>query len=1497
MQIGALEIELFASIARLQRDMNRANEVVDRATSGMARAAAMARAALASVAGGLSMGAVVNQLVSAQREFDKLNSSLITATGSVQGAATAYKSLQQFAATTPYSVAEATEAFITMKNLGLDPSERALRSYGNTSAAMGKDLNQMIEAVADAATGEFERLKEFGVRAAQEGDRVAFTFRGVTTSIGNNSAEIQAYLKRIGEVEFAGAMERRAKTLDGAISGLGDSWDSFVLKFAQSGFGDAVQDGVRKLSDLLERLGDKVDTVADGMVTAAKIGAAYVGAFVLAPMIFQGAATALGNLNLQIALARMEMAAGTPIAGLFATSVERVGVAALWSSGMLGKLKIAAGLLFAGFAGWEIGKYLEDQFVEVKVFAEVLTGAVLEMWEHIKLAFKVGLDAITVLWRATFSGLTTSLSTVYGGIASGLGKLGFDEKAAQVQAFADRVRAAGEAQGTFASRTAEARAEHERNVAAIRKVTQSHVNAIMVADQVSEATRGTAKAAAAAGEEAGRQGKATASLAKAQQEAADFERNYAAALSMTADIMSDRVKSAEEEAARNEELVRTFGMTKLAIEQVEVARLEEQLAQRASLGLTLDEIANLEALIEAKERNAAALGRLDQLEAEKKANEQQLAGQQQLWGDIERTAHDTFISIFDSGKSAFDRLKDALKNGLYELLYQMTVKKWIINLQTSTTGGSLMQALTSGSGGSSIFGTASNLFSVGKSIYSGFSSGLATTLGQGLSYAGNAINSNAIFSFGQGMQGFSAGGIGSGISGGAASAGSSAASAIPIAGWIAAGMAMADGLYKKGWDPNNGTVSKGMIFTEPLTGTSTILNEVFKGLGMNNKLANLFSGASITSALFGRKNPEIESQGIQGTFGGAGFSGEAYANILEKGGLFRSDKRYVKTAALSSEQGAGFDATYKALVDAAKGFASTLGIEASVIDGYNKQIKLQLGTDEAKNQEAIAKLFGEIGDELSLRLVPDLAKFAQVGEATSATLQRLVTDYATVDEALTAIGMQFGAIGVASIPARERLVGAAGGLEAFAANIAGFQQNFLSEAERNAPVLNAVTEQLAALGLAGVDTREEFKQVVQGLDLTTEAGAKQYGELMRLQAAFAQVYPSTEEVTAALAQQAEAAKQAAEAQLQAAEAARLAAEEARQAAAQAAKDRGSDLLAGLDSAFSALQSVVNREKALLQETAAAHRNLSSALHGALDGMKVSGFEREDRLGAQAEVRAALAIAKASGVLPDVDSIKGALSVLGKDSSAMFATQEEYLRDFYATQNDIADLAGVADQRLSVEEQAIQRLDGILSSAQQQIDALKGIDTSIFSLAEALSGFDRAIGAVKADPVASAGGELSKIYKELLGRQIDSTGLSFYTERMAEGVSPAEIRAAIKQSEEYKKLKGIPGFANGGDFGGGMRLVGEVGPELEVTGPSRIHSTRDLMASLRNPSDNSAALAAAVERLTATTESQARIIQGLEAAMDQTERNTKRVADGLERLSNGWDKLRTEEQTE
>lgn len=231
---------------------------VDKTTSqlnGLTKAAGAAAAAVVSLE---TAKQVFSALVDSQRNFDKLNSGLITMTGSAENAAKAFSVLQQFAKETPYGLNQAVEGFTKLVALGLNPSKEALISYGNTAAAMGKDLNQMIEAVADASTFEFERLKEFGIKSSQQADTVSFTFRGVTTTVKKNSEEIQKYLLNIGNTDFAGAMGTRAKTLDGQLSSLADSFDGLVLAVAQSGFGDAVGEQAATAEDAITALTDAI---------------------------------------------------------------------------------------------------------------------------------------------------------------------------------------------------------------------------------------------------------------------------------------------------------------------------------------------------------------------------------------------------------------------------------------------------------------------------------------------------------------------------------------------------------------------------------------------------------------------------------------------------------------------------------------------------------------------------------------------------------------------------------------------------------------------------------------------------------------------------------------------------------------------------------------------------------------------------------------------------------------------------------------------------------------------------------------------------------------------------------------------------------------------------------------------------------------------------------------------------------------------------------------
>ena len=172
--------------------------------------------------------------VKAASDIESLKVSLQTALGGTKEQTDqAFRAIEEFASATPYAISEVTNAFIKLKNMGLDPSMEALEAYGNTASAMGKSLDQMVEAVADAAVGEFERLKEFGIKAKSEGDKVSFTFKGVTTTIRKNSKEIEAYLQNIGRTEFAGGIEAQSQTLSGQISTLKDNFSLLAAEFGQ----------------------------------------------------------------------------------------------------------------------------------------------------------------------------------------------------------------------------------------------------------------------------------------------------------------------------------------------------------------------------------------------------------------------------------------------------------------------------------------------------------------------------------------------------------------------------------------------------------------------------------------------------------------------------------------------------------------------------------------------------------------------------------------------------------------------------------------------------------------------------------------------------------------------------------------------------------------------------------------------------------------------------------------------------------------------------------------------------------------------------------------------------------------------------------------------------------------------------------------------------------------------------------------------------------------
>lgn len=213
------------------------------------------------LAGALSVASLGNQIFEVTKKFEGYNQILKNAYGSSTKAQGAFDKIQQFAAKTPYSVDELTSSFIKLKNRGFDPTTAELTKMGDLAASQGKSFDQYVEALLDAQTGEYERLKEFGIKAKTTGDTVTFSFKGIEKQVKKTDQEaIRKAIISFGELQgVAGGMAGQATTLEGKISNLGDTWDSTMYNMGKSGKG-FMSDMIDLANELLSLFNDLITT-------------------------------------------------------------------------------------------------------------------------------------------------------------------------------------------------------------------------------------------------------------------------------------------------------------------------------------------------------------------------------------------------------------------------------------------------------------------------------------------------------------------------------------------------------------------------------------------------------------------------------------------------------------------------------------------------------------------------------------------------------------------------------------------------------------------------------------------------------------------------------------------------------------------------------------------------------------------------------------------------------------------------------------------------------------------------------------------------------------------------------------------------------------------------------------------------------------------------------------------------------------------------------------
>lgn len=321
----------------------------------------------------VAVGGVGTALLGPARQFEQFQSVLTTTEGSAAAAQKAMGWVEDFAVNTPYELDQVMESFVQLRAYGLDPTNGMLKTLGDTSAAMNKPLMQSVEAMADAVTGENERLKEFGIKASKVGKYFEYSYTGkdgtskIVKALADDKNAIQAAILGIFSERYDNSMDNLSKTFDGMLSNIADQWSKFQRKIMSFGVFDWMKSKLKFVLDELNRMEasgtlDKwakliADNIMTGLEAIWTFGSDAVALWRSFFPHLQATADALGGWrNLALAVAAI------PLRGVF------IGAAA-------GLFQIAGGAAAAsrGLAGLGLGAAASGALRLGGVFAALLT--------------------------------------------------------------------------------------------------------------------------------------------------------------------------------------------------------------------------------------------------------------------------------------------------------------------------------------------------------------------------------------------------------------------------------------------------------------------------------------------------------------------------------------------------------------------------------------------------------------------------------------------------------------------------------------------------------------------------------------------------------------------------------------------------------------------------------------------------------------------------------------------------------------------------------------------------------------------------------------------------------------------------------------------------------------------------------------------------------------------------------------------------------------------
>ena len=275
------------------------------------------------------------------------------------------------------------------------------------------------------------------------------------------------------------------------------------------------------------------------------------------------------------------------------------------------------------------------------------------------------------------------------------------------------------------------------------------------------------------------------------------------------------------------------------------------------------------------------------------------------------------------------------------------------------------------------------------------------------------------------------------------------------------------------------------------------------GLGLGIGAIAPYAAAAYALYAVGKKlfSKKLDDAGITGTFSGSGFSGQSFENYSRIIGSDSSTKK-----ALSTELDAVFDAGALAARESVKAYADALGLPVKAIEGITQKIKFSTKGQSAEETAAeIERFVGKYAETLASAYAPALKQFQKVGESVGDTLQRLA-GLQTFSDTMADLGGVFQRVAGLSVDAREGFIAMAGGMDALGQKAMAFVQEYYNRDEIAGIKAAEIKQALQAVGITqDVNSRDEFRRLVDGLDVSTQRGQEQLAALLDMASGFTQV--------------------------------------------------------------------------------------------------------------------------------------------------------------------------------------------------------------------------------------------------------------------------------------------------------------------------------------------------------------------------------------------------------